>query len=108
MAMTDLRESSKPDPDAKADEYAKPAYDYGLQVRLCDDQLEKMGIDNMPPVGSTLIVTCKMLVTGVRVDPEIEPGGDDSAERSLCLTITAMDLGDQIASGRATRLYGGQ
>lgn len=109
----------------EADEYAQPvagdvpAYPYGLQICLCDDELEKLEL-GMMPVGTVLRLMALVEVTGTR--ETATEGGED---RSVDLQITAMSLepgqpqdggsrmaGDgpgvrNLASSLASRLYGG-
>lgn len=88
-----------------------PKYPYGLCIYLDDETLEKLGLTQLPKVGSTMQLTAMVRVTGTRsneIQTEKEPG--ESAENtssSVDLQITAMELGSsQNTQSTASLLYG--
>jgi hypothetical protein len=83
----------------------KPSYPYGLEIRLSNDAIEKLGLPALPAVGETMVVMARVKVTSVS---QYENEGSHK-ERSICLQITDMALGaDQSAKAPAEKtLYGG-
>ena len=70
-----------------------PLYPYGLSLCVEQDLLLKLGLSELPPVGTVFMLTAAVEVTGVRSSQR--QGEQDS---SMDLQITDMELG---ASGRA-------
>lgn len=89
-----------------AEKYEPPAYPYGLQLSLDQDILEKLGVDKLPKVGTTLLLIAKVDVSSVS---EHENAGDKKARRSLALQITDACLEANTADGKkaAAALYEG-
>jgi len=109
MALTDMtldpadaKEEAGITPDA-------PKYPYGLQICLNDEVLEKLGITQLPKVGSVMRIVADVKVTGTRsyeIQTEKEVGEpDETSEQSVDLQITALEINDQ--SNAASLLYGG-
>jgi len=89
-----------------------PKYPYGLCIYLDDETLEKLGLTQLPKVGTTMQLTAMVRVTGTRsneIQTEKEPGeADENTSSSVDLQITAMELGSsQDAQSSASLLYGG-
>lgn len=105
MAMSP-EEAEEDSPSTLATKGAEgPKYPYGLQLHLDDDALEKLGLTEMPKVGSTLMLTAKVAVTGCGSSER--QGGD---EESYCdLQITDLAVGDENEPSKrdpARALYG--
>lgn len=64
-----------------------PKYPYGLCLDLCDEALQKLGIAEMPPIGSVMQVMATVEVS--RVSQYENQEGKDA---SLSLQITDMAL----------------
>lgn len=64
-----------------------PRYPWGLQVRLEDDELEKLGITALPNVGDE-----QLLVATVKVTSVSERDDESGTTRSVGLQITDMHL----------------
>jgi hypothetical protein len=79
-------------------------YPYGLQIRLNDDDLAKLGITSLPAVGSKISFSAMANVcsTSAYSDKEGE------AETSMSLQITGMEItsAGQSTNDAAGALYG--
>jgi hypothetical protein len=107
MKLTDMKlkprkeeDYSKPASTIVADE---PKYPWGLQVRLENEQLDKLGLDKMPAVGSTMLLTARVEVceTG---EYQAQKGGAE--RRNITLQITDLGLTGETKDA-ADALYGG-
>lgn len=67
----------------------KPRYPYGLTLHLDRESLEKLSIEQMPPVGSQMTLKAIVSVTEVSVSERSE----GEPERRMNLQITEMELG---------------
>lgn len=76
-------------------------YPYGLEIRLDDECLKKLGMDAMPEIGATMTLTAKVKVTSM--SQHSSEGGSD---RSMGLQITEMELGTGAKKEKAGVLYG--
>lgn len=74
----------------------RPVYPYGLQVRLDEDSLDKLGMKELPKVGGYLILTARVCVTAVSSNEHQADGKRGKHKhRSVELQIEAMNLGDE-------------
>jgi len=81
-----------------------PKYPWGLQISLDDGSLEKLGITELPPVGTTMLVQAQVTVTSASSSQR--QSGD--VEQRVELQITDMELSPPSSDDkRASRLYGG-
>lgn len=80
-----------------------PVYPYGLEVRLDNDALEKLGIE-LPEVGTEMLLIAKVKVTGASSNES-----ENGKNRSVSLQITDMCLEDDAKAAKdyATKLYDG-
>jgi len=85
----------------------RPIYPYGLQVRLDEDSLDKLGIAELPKVGGELLLTAKVTVTSVSSNEhQTEGKRGKHKHRNVELQITDMGLGDVPAEkDAASELY---
>ena len=70
-----------------------PIYPYGLQLRLDEEALDKLGEDHLPEVGGTVMVLAKAKVTSVSSN-ESDSGKRRNVElqiTDLCLEAAAND-----------------
>ncbi len=85
-----------------------PKYPYGLSLYLDDEILEKMGITEMPKVGSVLQLQAMVTVTGTsqRATQTEKESGEAAESTSSCvdLQITDMELQGP-AKDKAKTLY---
>jgi len=68
----------------------EPRYPYGLSLHLEEDSMEKLGLDDLPAVGTVLLLKARVKVESVSVR---EHSGSDKT-RNMGLQITAKDLGE--------------
>lgn len=66
-----------------------PDYPWGLCIHLDADELDKLGLTELPQVGTEIPVTVKVKVT--RVSQSAVEGSDE--QRSVDLQITDMGIG---------------
>lgn len=81
----------------------QPAYPYGLSIQLDDETLAKLGITDLPPVGTVMQLTALVEVCSVS-----QYENQDGAENSMSLQITDMELANGNAEPKslANRIYG--
>jgi hypothetical protein len=89
-----------------------PKYPYGLCIYLDDETLEKLGLTQLPKVGTTLQLMAMVKVTGTRsheIQTEKESGEpEENTSSSVDMQITAMELSaGQTQQSAASMLYGG-
>ena len=76
-------------------------YPYGTRIDLQDESLDALGIKELPEVGSTMMIECKVKVIGAR-----QSANEKKTTRTLELQITDMDLEldeDEVGEGELTR-----
>lgn len=110
MAMVDMmlsKEEAQEENGCVSADSDLPRYPYGLSLCLDDDSLQKLGITAMPAIGTEMMVTARVKVTGVRSRETQDEKGSDS-ESSVDLQITSMELSSaQEEKSTAAVLYGG-
>jgi len=92
MKLTDMKHVPSKKKDKEKEMLARgpsPSYPYGLQLRLDNESLEKLGIDKLPRVGGTVTVTAEAKVTSVSQN---ESEGGSGMRRSCELQITKLGL----------------
>lgn len=99
-------EPRDPEKDSTLEKAAQgPRYPYGLTIHVDQDELEKLGLDTLPAVGTVCELEGKGKVTN------ISASADDSGKRkSLTIQIThlAIDPGEAPAADKgkqAEKLY---
>ena len=97
MKLSD--QSYKEQPSVVA--YDKPQYPYGLEISLDNDSLKKLGIDELPEVGSILMIKAKVIVKSTSENESLNYGEN----YCMCLQITDMEIGEGKSSA-AKKLYG--
>ena len=95
--------SMKKQPDNEAIEDKMDEYGYGLCIHLDEDQVEALGLTQLPEPGTVLMIHAKDMVTRTMVENDGE--GD---EKHLSLQITDMEFGpvEGKAKSSASLLYG--
>lgn len=102
MALTKIER--KPETDV-AIATEKPKYPYGLELRLDNESLTKLGITTLPKVGMKLRLEAKVFVESVSE----EERADGKPNRHVGLQITDMALGENPgdkSKRHAQTLYG--
>lgn len=77
--------------DTAPAEAIEPDYPWGLVLHLDKDELAKLGVKELPKVGSKLTIQARVTVTRVSQEATSERGGED--RRSVDLQITDLGLG---------------
>lgn len=72
----------------------RPVYPWGLTVNLDEESLDKLGMTELPAVGSALYLGANVEVTSVSDSEHTDEGGGTHRHRSVSLQITEMGLGD--------------
>lgn len=75
-------------------EMEQPAYPWGLELCLCDEVLQKIGMTGLPAVGAKVRIVAVATVTSVSQYEEMKPDAEDGGtknERSVRIQITDMD-----------------
>lgn len=101
MALVNMRSSAEEAAEIASPE--APEYPYGLRISLNDDDMEKLGLTQLPAVGTKMTVTAQVEVCSASAysDKDGEP------EMSVSLQITDMELsGAAQGADAATMLYG--
>jgi hypothetical protein len=95
--------------EAKKDSYLSdpdpadaPEYPYGLTIQLCDDDLAKLGITDIPEVGVVMELTAAVVVCNTS-----QYENQEGQDKSITLQITDMGLSASSGTSIADRLYGG-
>lgn len=82
----------------------KPRYPWGLQLHLETEQLDALGVKDMPKVGSTLTIQCVVKVSGCR--EEEREGGEASRSVSLQIVDMGVEAPAMSSEEKAGALYG--
>lgn len=67
-------------------------YPYGLEIRLENEALKKLGLTSLPKVGKTVRLRAECCVTAVSIN---ESEREDEDRRCLTLQIEQLALGDE-------------
>lgn len=95
MSMKRTAQDKRKDMGATASVDAiRPDYPWGLTIHLEADELNKLGMKEMPEAGCCMMLVATVHVTRVQVTAAagVKPGDDH--ERSVDLQITDMMLGE--------------
>lgn len=69
-----------------------PKYPYGLSLYLDDDTLKKLGITDLPKVGTSMPATITIIVTGTSQRATQSGKGGEAMHTCVDLQITDMDI----------------
>lgn len=84
-----------------------PVYPWGLQVRLDEKAIDKLGIAKLPKVDGELMLVARVRVTGVQSNEHSTGGEKTHKHKSIELQITDLALDDVPAEkSEAQTLYG--
>lgn len=100
MDEEDKMEAASPESDPSD----APKYPYGLRICLDDDSLMKLKIQELPKVGSSMMMLAKVEVCSARSYATMVGGTDNSIE----LQITDMELRPEGKKSAQSALYGGE
>lgn len=88
MAMVSMKMDAEEAKESMTCDAAPREYPYGLEIRLDDDSMAKLGMTTPPPVGTEMVITAKVVVTSAS---QYQTQGSD-AEMSCCCQITDMEV----------------
>ena len=102
MPLIDMKLSKK---EAKGDApelSERPRYPYGLSLNLGEEEIEKLGIKDLPKVGDS-----KMVIAFVDVSSTSDNKSfDGKTRRNISLQITQMSIEEKVGKDVLTKLYG--
>jgi hypothetical protein len=84
-----------------------PKYPYGLTLYLDDDTLKKLGITDLPKVGTSIPATITVMVTGTSQRATQSSKEGETMRTCVDLQITDMEM-TMPAKSAADVLYGAQ
>ena len=106
MVSMKLKPRKKEDQDkveAYCDEQDK--YPWGLRLNLCNEQLDALGMKDLPKVGSNLTITCAVDVVEARASER--QGGEEQRSVELQVTAIGLDEGKKVDTDKVeSNLYG--
>lgn len=70
-----------------------PDYPWGLCIHLDGDELDKLGIKDLPAIGTEMPITVKVRVTRLSQSAAEDKSGEANEQRSMDLQITDIGLG---------------
>lgn len=82
-----------------------PQYPYGLQLSLDEESLAKIGIKDLPAVGTKVQITAIAEVTSV--SKRKNRGGDDESNASLQIIQMGIEAAPSEEESPDVKLYGG-
>ena len=85
MDLIDLKKD--PQPIDSNEMYDEPMYSYGLCISLGREELEKLGLQQLPEAGSEMMIKAKAYVKSVR-----EYAEKDGVEQNVQIQICAMAI----------------
>lgn len=100
--MINMKRKKKPDEDM-IDAGDLPPYPYGLQLRLNEEDMKKLGIDTMP-TGTEVTIKASTTVTSTAEFDYIDE--DETNNANMTLQITDMEIDKIHDSDVAKRFYG--
>lgn len=101
MAMIDMKQKPEREEAPGEIEAEQPQYPYGLSLSLEKEQLEKLGITELPKVGDKMMVHANAIVKTVSAY-DTQSGSDQRVE----LQITEMEVSPGEAKDPAEIMYG--
>lgn len=100
--MINMKRKKRPD-DEMIDAGDLPPYPYGLQIRLNEEDMKKLGIDIMP-TGTEVTICAKTIVTSTSQYDYVDQ--EEANNSDMSLQITDMDIDKVHDSDVAGRFYG--
>jgi len=87
--MINMKSAPEGESSKEIAEYEEPQYPYGLCLHLGMDELEKLGITQLPEVGAVMMISAKAFVKSTSAYET----QSDGKTMSVDLQITDMELG---------------
>lgn len=93
MALTDMKQSKK-----VSEGVLEPSrYPYGLDLDLDSDNLKKLGIKELPDVGTEMIVVGVGVVTSTHTSERVE----GKADRNITIQLQKLEIGNLVENKTA-------
>ena len=86
MKLTKSESETSMPVEAKSD---APLYPYGLRLELNDESMKKLGLEELPEVGETMMLMAKVVVERVSQNDT-----KDGKRQDMSLQITDMEIGE--------------
>ncbi len=91
MDLVSMKRTRPQVAEALAPQSYEPEYPYGLKVTLSDDELSRLGMTNLPPVGQAMMLYARAEVSSTSA----YESADGQSRRSVDLQITDLTLGPE-------------
>lgn len=108
MALVNMMQSAEEAKENSAccvgDSPDEPRYPYGLELSLDEEALAKLGITAPPAVGTTMMITAKVIVT--RASSYQTQGNDPESSSAWQITDMECSSAQGGQKGAASALYG--
>lgn len=105
MKLVDMKNTKAEAKKEMAPSYEPPKYPWGLSINLDNGSLEKLGLEQLPKIGTSMVLTARVEVSSLSEHDSVQGG----SSRSLGLQITDMALAAESAKDATTKtLYGGE
>lgn len=102
--MMNMKRDKEDDELPVAEDSEGPKYPWGLELRLSNEEMEKLGMSELPDVGEKRMIMARVEVSSIDAH---EHQGDDERHQTVGLQITDMAIGpDEPTKSTAERLYG--
>lgn len=88
MQMISMKQDKEESAEGAMPDCCDSAYPYGLELRLDDGSLGKLGLTQPPAVGTVITITAQVTVTEARASQDQE----GEVESSSCWQITDMAI----------------
>jgi len=105
MSLVNMKSANNHKESTLGSQIEREEYPYGLSINLGNEQMEKLGINALPKVGSEMMITAKCVVNHASSNQH----EGNKEELSFTMQITDMSIGqtsDAQNEGRAAKLYG--
>lgn len=95
--MKDMKMEKRSEPmGAAIPEY--PEYPYGLKIDLCEQEIEKLGMDKMPAPGTKITGSFVAVIETASIRKT-----EETTDRNLCMQIVKLGLGKAEAGESESR-----
>lgn len=104
MALTSMKMEKKMGDMSESGEYKMmDEYGYGTCIKLEEEQVKSLGITELPAVGSSMMMTAKVIITKTEVENDME-----GESKELSMHIVEMELKPEQTRDAAATLFGSQ
>lgn len=106
--LTSMALTGRDKNDLLADDVTVPKFPFGLTIHLHQEELEKLGLTELPRAGQKLFLQADVVVESVSESEsvDLDDGGKSEKDRSMNLQITDMALDMNVEASQAERIFG--